>query len=72
MSLANVLPASQCARSVFLLGDPQQLEQPQQGSHPTGADLPALEHILPACGYCQLLMKVIRTAHLKKSMQLNI
>lgn len=24
----------------------QQLEQPQQGSHPTGADLSALEHIL--------------------------
>jgi predicted RecB family nuclease len=46
MSLANVLAASQCARSVVLLGDPQQLEQPQQGSHPTGADLSALEHIL--------------------------
>ena len=46
MSLANVLAASQCARSLVLLGDPQQLEQPQQGSHPTGADLSALEHIL--------------------------
>lgn len=46
MSLANVLAASHCARSLVLLGDPQQLEQPQQGSHPPGADLSALEHIL--------------------------
>jgi predicted RecB family nuclease len=46
MSLANVLAASQGARSVVLLGDPQQLEQPQQGTHPEGTDLSALEHIL--------------------------
>jgi len=46
MSLANVLAASQAAASVVLLGDPQQLEQPQQGSHPEGAELSALEHIL--------------------------
>ncbi len=46
MSLANVLAASQAAESVVLLGDPQQLEQPQQGTHPEGADLSALEHIL--------------------------
>jgi hypothetical protein len=46
MSLANVLAASQGATSVVLLGDPQQLEQPQQGTHPEGADVSALEHIL--------------------------
>jgi len=46
MSLANVLAASQAARSVVLLGDPQQLDQPQQGSHPEGADVSALEHML--------------------------
>jgi superfamily I DNA and/or RNA helicase len=46
MSLANVLAASQAAQSVVLLGDPQQLEQPQQGTHPEGADVSALEHIL--------------------------
>ncbi len=46
MSLANVLAASQAAGSVVLLGDPQQLEQPQQGTHPEGADVSALEHIL--------------------------
>ena len=33
-------------RSVVLLGDPQQLDQPQQGSHPEGADVSALEHML--------------------------
>src|SRR4029079_14017240 len=46
MSLANVLAASQAARSVVLLGDPQQLDQPQQGSHPEGADVSALEPML--------------------------
>ena len=46
MSLANVLAASQGAKSVVLLGDPQQLEQPQQGTHPEGADVSALQHIL--------------------------
>ena len=46
MSLANTLAASQAARSLVLLGDPQQLEQPIQGSHPEGADVSALEHLL--------------------------
>ncbi len=46
MSLANVLAVSQAARSVVLLGDPQQLEQPMQGSHPEGTDVSALNHIL--------------------------
>jgi uncharacterized protein len=46
MSLANVLAVSQSARSVVLLGDPRQLEQPMQGSHPEGTDVSALDHIL--------------------------
>jgi len=46
MSLANVLAASSCAKSIVLLGDPQQLEQPQQGSHPEGTEVSALEHVL--------------------------
>src|SRR5262249_46627968 len=46
MSLANVLAVSQAAGSVVLLGDPQQLEQPQQGSHPEGTGVSALDHIL--------------------------
>ncbi len=46
MSLANVLAVSQAGRVLVLLGDPQQLEQPIQGSHPEGTDVSALEHIL--------------------------
>ena len=46
MSLANVLAMSPCARNLVLLGDPQQLEQPQKGSHPEGTDLSALQHVI--------------------------
>ena len=46
MSLANVLAMSPCARNVVLLGDPQQLEQPQKGSHPEGTDVSALQHVI--------------------------
>jgi hypothetical protein len=46
MSLANVLAVSQAAKTMVLLGDPQQLDQPTQGSHPEGADTSALDHIL--------------------------
>jgi uncharacterized protein len=46
LSLANALAAARAAKSVILLGDPQQLEQPIQGSHPEGADRSALEHLL--------------------------
>jgi len=46
MSLANVLAVSHAAKTVVLLGDPRQLEQPMQGSHPEGTDVSALKHIL--------------------------
>jgi len=46
MSLANVLAIASCAKSLVLLGDPQQLEQPIQGSHPEGTAVSALEHVL--------------------------
>jgi predicted RecB family nuclease len=46
MSLADVLAASQAAKSLVLLGDPQQLDQPQQGIHPPGADGSAFDHLL--------------------------
>ena len=46
MSLANVLAVSQAARSVILLGDPQQLEQPLKGTHPDGAASSVLQHVL--------------------------
>jgi len=46
MSLANVLAVSHAAKTVILLGDPQQLDQPTQGSHPDGTGVSALDHIL--------------------------
>jgi len=46
MSLANVLALSPAATSIVLLGDPQQLDQPQRGLHPLGAEVSALGHLL--------------------------
>jgi uncharacterized protein len=46
MALANTLAISQAATSIVLLGDPQQLDQPQQGVHPPGAEVSALGHLL--------------------------
>jgi predicted RecB family nuclease len=46
MSLANVVAVSQAAKSLVLLGDPQQLDQPLKGSHPEGAEKSGLEHLL--------------------------
>ncbi|MGO9574330.1 MAG: TM0106 family RecB-like putative nuclease [Terriglobales bacterium] len=46
MSLANVLAVSPAATSIVLLGDPQQLDQPQKGVHPPGAEVSALAHLL--------------------------
>jgi len=50
MSLADVLAVSQAAKTIVLLGDPRQLEQPMQGSHPEGTDVSALDHILGVHG----------------------
>jgi uncharacterized protein len=46
LSLANVVAVSHAAKCLVLLGDPQQLEQPQQGSHPEGTGISVLEHVL--------------------------
>jgi len=46
LSLIDTVAVSQAAKSLVLLGDPQQLKQPQQGSHPEGTEVSALEHIL--------------------------
>lgn len=46
MSLANVLAVSQTAKCIVLVGDPQQLDQPIQGTHPDGCDVSSLHHIL--------------------------
>jgi uncharacterized protein len=48
LSLANVLAVAPAARNLVLLGDPQQLDQPQKGSHPAGVDVSGLDHILGA------------------------
>ena len=48
LSLANVVSVSGAARNLVLLGDPQQLAQPSKGTHPPGADVSALAHVLGA------------------------
>jgi predicted RecB family nuclease len=45
-SLANAVAVSSAARSMVLLGDPQQLTQPTQALHPAGAGISALDHLL--------------------------
>ena len=45
-SLANALAVAPAATNLVLLGDPRQLQQPQQGLHPPGTDISALEHLL--------------------------
>jgi predicted RecB family nuclease len=46
MSLANVLACAPAGRNLVLLGDPQQLEQPQTGTHPESSGISALAHLL--------------------------
>lgn len=46
LALATALAAGACARNLVLLGDPQQLPQVTQGSHPGGAGASVLEHVL--------------------------
>jgi uncharacterized protein len=41
LSLASTLAVAQAGRALILLGDPKQLEQPLQGSHPQGTDVSA-------------------------------
>jgi predicted RecB family nuclease len=46
MSLADVVAVSRATRNLVLVGDPRQLAQPLQGSHPPGVGVSALEHLL--------------------------
>jgi uncharacterized protein len=48
VSLADALAMGTSARNVILLGDPQQLAQVSQGTHPEGTGLSVLEHLLGA------------------------
>ncbi|GAA1350066.1 TM0106 family RecB-like putative nuclease [Saccharothrix algeriensis] len=45
-ALADALAVATCARNLVLLGDPQQLPQVVQGTHPAGADASALGHLI--------------------------
>ncbi|WP_116113756.1 TM0106 family RecB-like putative nuclease [Austwickia chelonae] len=45
-SLANAVAVAGAARSVVLLGDPQQLTQPTKADHPHGAGISALAHLI--------------------------
>ena len=47
-ALATAIAVAPAGKSLVLLGDPQQLEQPLQGSHPPGAERSALGHVLGA------------------------
>lgn len=46
VSLADALAMATAARNVVLLGDPLQLAQVSQGTHPEGAGASVLEHLL--------------------------
>ena len=46
VALANVLAVARAARSLVLLGDPKQLEQPRKGSHPEDIGASALQYLL--------------------------
>lgn len=45
-SLANLVAAATCARSIVLVGDPNQLPMVTQGVHPPGAAASSLEHLV--------------------------
>jgi hypothetical protein len=46
LALIDTVALSHAGTSLVLLGDPQQLQQPQQGHHPEGTEVSALDHIL--------------------------
>ncbi|MCP4085045.1 MAG: TM0106 family RecB-like putative nuclease [Actinomycetia bacterium] len=46
LSLANVLAVAPAAANVILVGDPRQLAQPSKGTHPAGAGVSGLDHVL--------------------------
>jgi uncharacterized protein len=48
MCLADALAVADSARSMVLVGDPQQLEQPIQGTHPDGVAVSVLQHMIGA------------------------
>ncbi|WP_417484329.1 TM0106 family RecB-like putative nuclease [Maricaulis salignorans] len=46
VSIANLMAMARCARNIVLVGDPMQLPQPVQGSHPGQSGMSCLEYLL--------------------------
>jgi uncharacterized protein len=46
VSLADALAMGTAARNLVLVGDPQQLDQMTQGTHPDGSDASVLKHLI--------------------------
>jgi len=46
VSLSNLLYMSQCARNILLVGDQQQLSQPNRAKHPDGSGLSCLDYVM--------------------------
>jgi predicted RecB family nuclease len=46
LSLANVIAVAPAASNLVLVGDPRQLAQPSKGTHPAGAEVSGLDHVL--------------------------
>ncbi len=46
VSLADAVAMGTCARNLVLVGDPQQLAQVLQGTHPDGVGISVLQHLL--------------------------
>ncbi len=46
VSLADALAMGTCARNLVLVGDPQQLDQVIQGTHPPGSSASVLKHLI--------------------------
>ncbi len=70
-SLANAVCVSPAASSMVLLGDPQQLDQPTQGTHPPGAERSALAHILQVDGQAVQTMPLDRGLFLERTWRMH-
>ncbi|AAP99651.1 MULTISPECIES: TM0106 family RecB-like putative nuclease [Prochlorococcus] len=46
VSLSNLLFMSQCARNILLVGDQNQLSQPNRAAHPENSDLSCLDYMM--------------------------
>jgi hypothetical protein len=70
-ALANAVSVAPAARSLVLLGDPQQLDQPTQGTHPTGAERSALAHLLEVNGTSLRTMPPDRGLFLERTWRMH-